>query len=84
MQWSGIERQIEVEAMSWYVLDAVFWIFGIRGHIPQNGDFPAGRSESSLAAATGRLMRILAAFVVSVATLSLVLWAAVWLAIRLL
>ena len=29
-------------------------------------------------------MRILAAFVVSVATLSLVLWAVVWLAIRLL
>jgi hypothetical protein len=47
--------------MSLYVLDAVFWILGIRGHIPQNDDFPVGRSESSLAAATGRLMRILAA-----------------------
>ena len=70
--------------MSLHVLDAVFWILGIRGHIPQNDDFPVGRSESSLAAATGTLMRILAAFVVSVATLSLVLWAVVWLAIRLL
>jgi hypothetical protein len=70
--------------MSLHVLDAVFWIFGIRGHIPQNGDFRAGRSESSLAAATGRVMRILAAFVVAFASLSLAVWAAVWLAIRLL
>ncbi len=70
--------------MSLYVLEAVLRIVGIRSHIPQHDDFPVGRNESSLAAATGRLMRILAAFVVSVATLSLVLWAAVWLAIRLL
>jgi hypothetical protein len=70
--------------MSLYVLDAVLWIFGIRGHIPQNGDFGASRSESPFAANTSTLMRVLAAVVVSVVLLSLVLWAAVWLAIKLL
>ena len=28
--------------MSLYVLDAVLWIFGIRGHIPQHDDFRPG------------------------------------------
>jgi hypothetical protein len=70
--------------MSLYILDAVIWIFGIRGHIPQNGDFGAGSNKSSLADNANRLMRILAASVVAVAFLSLVLWAAVWLAIKLL
>jgi hypothetical protein len=71
------------EAMSLFVLDAVLWIFGIRGHIPQDDGFPTGRSQSS-AANTGALMRVLAAVVTSVVFLSLVLWAAVWLAIKLL
>jgi hypothetical protein len=70
------------EAMSPYVLDAVFWVLGIRGHIPKNGDFHAGRGESS--SAGHRLLRVLAAFVLVVAVLSLALWAAVWLAIKLL
>jgi hypothetical protein len=70
--------------MSLYVFDLVLWIFKIRGHIPQNGDFDTGPNESSLAASANRLMRVLAAAVISVAFLSLVLWAAVWLAIRLL
>lgn len=70
--------------MSLFVLDAVLWIFGIRGHIPQNDGFPAGRSGSSLSANTSTLMRVLAAAVVSIVFLSLVLWAAVWLAIKLL
>ena len=59
--------------MSLFVLDAILWIFGIR----------AGRSES-FAANTGALMRVLAAVAMSVVFLSLVLWAAVWLSIRLL
>ena len=70
--------------MSLYVLDVVFWIFGIRGHIPQDGDFPARPDRSPLAPNASRLMRVLAAAVVAIAFLSLVLWAAVWLAIRLL
>jgi hypothetical protein len=70
--------------MSLYVLDAVLWIFGIRGHISQHDGFYAGRSESWFAANVGRLMRVLAASVVAVVLPWLVLWAAVWFAIKLL
>jgi hypothetical protein len=79
-----IERSIGAWAMSLFVLDAILWIFGIRGHIPQNDGFPAGRGQSSFAANTATLMRVLAAAVISVVVLSLALWAAVWLAIKLL
>jgi hypothetical protein len=70
--------------MTLFVLDAILWIFGIRGHIPQNDGFPAGRSGSSFAANTATLMRVLAVAVISVAVLALALWAAVWLAVKLL
>jgi hypothetical protein len=70
--------------MSLYVLDAVIRILGIRGHIPQSGDFGPAPGESSFGAGNRTLMRALAAFVVTVALLSLALWAAVWLAIKLL
>ena len=66
--------------MSLYVLDIVLFIFGIRAHIPQHDDSGAG--PNPLAGSTNRLMRILAAAVVTVLLLSLVLWAAVWLAIK--
>ncbi|WP_291685971.1 hypothetical protein [Bradyrhizobium sp.] len=66
------------------VLDAVLLVFGIRGHIPQNDGFPNGRSRSSFAVNTGTLMRVLAAAVVSIGFLVLALWAAVWLALKLL
>jgi hypothetical protein len=69
-------------AMSLFVLDAIFRVFGIRGTIPGDDDFHGGPDRSSLTANSGRLMRILAVFVVIVAVLSLVLWAAVWLAIK--
>jgi hypothetical protein len=75
---------IGAEAMSLSVLKVVLWIFGIRGHIPQNDDFGDGRSGSSFAANCGPLTRVLAAFIVVVGLLSLVVWAAVWLAIKLL
>ena len=68
--------------MSPYVLDALIWILGIRGHIPQHDDFRAASGGTSPGAATGSAIRILAATVVSLAFLALVLWAAVWLAIR--
>jgi hypothetical protein len=66
------------------VLDAVLWVFGIRGHIPQLDGFPVGQGGSSFAARTGTLMRVLAAAVVSIGFLTLALWAAVWLAVKLL
>ena len=70
--------------MSLYVLDALIWILGIRGHIPHNGDFGPAPGPSAFGANTGTLMRNLAVFVVMVALLSLVLWLGVWLAIKLL
>jgi hypothetical protein len=66
--------------MSLHVLDLVLFIFGIRGHIPQPDD--SGVGPNPLAGSTNRLMRILAAAVVTVLLLSLALWAAVWLAIK--
>jgi hypothetical protein len=66
------------------ILGAVLWVFGIRGHIPQLDGFPVGESGSSFALRTGALMRVLAAGVIAVGFLSLGLWAAVWLAIKLL
>jgi hypothetical protein len=68
--------------MGLYVLDAVFWMIGIRGHVPPNGDFPAGPNEPSLGANPNRLMRVLAAAVLAIAFLSLVIWAAVWLSLK--
>jgi hypothetical protein len=68
--------------MSLYVLDVVFWIFGIRGHVPHHDGFRAGGGAPPFAAIS--LTQILAAAVLSVAVLALVLWATVWLAIRLL
>ncbi len=70
--------------MSLFLLDVVLWVFGIRGHIPQQDRLPVGRSGPSFAANTARLMRVLAAAVVSIGFLSLALWAAVWLAVKLL
>jgi hypothetical protein len=71
-------------AMGLFVLDAVLWIFGIRGHIPQSDGFPNGHDGSSVAANGGALLRGLAAVILSVGLLSLALWAAVWLTIKLL
>jgi hypothetical protein len=70
--------------MSLYVLDAAFWMIGIRGHVPPNGDFPAGPNQPSPGTNTNRLMRVLAAAVLAIAFLSLVIWAAVWLSLKLL
>ena len=70
--------------MGLYVLDAMIWILGIRGHIPQFDNFHAASSGSSPGTPTSGLIRILAATVASLAFLALGLWAAVWCAIRLL
>jgi hypothetical protein len=72
--------------MGLHLLDVVFRILGIRGHIPQHGDFWGGGRDvpgGSPLAANG-LLRVLAAFVVTFAILSLALWAAVWLTIKIL
>ena len=69
--------------MNLFVLDAIFWILGIRGHIPRDNGFPAGRGQS-LAAGPNLLIRVVAVTIISIACLSLALWSAVWLAIKLL
>ncbi len=68
--------------MGHYIVGVVFWILDIRGHIPQFGGHHPSRNNAS--AGTGLVSRIVAGFLVSVALLALALWAAVWLAIRLL
>jgi hypothetical protein len=70
--------------MSLYLLDAMLWILGIRGHIPQHDDFHAASGGAPLATGGGAWIGILIAVVASLASLALMLWAAVWLAIRLL
>ena len=70
--------------MSLFVLEAILGVFGIRGHIPQNDGFPDGGNRSSFAVNGVPLLRVLMAAAVSVGLLSLAVWAAVWLAIRLL
>jgi hypothetical protein len=70
--------------MSLFVLEAILWIFGIRGQVPQDDGFPYGRGSASLAANGRPLVRLLIAAIVSIGLLSLALWAAVWLAIQLL
>jgi hypothetical protein len=67
--------------MGLYILDVVFRISGIRGHIPRHGGFRGGGGGSPFAG--NSLMWVLAAAVVSVAVLALVPWTAVWLAIKL-
>jgi hypothetical protein len=75
-----IARQVGAKTM--YVLDLAFWMFGIRGHTPRDGDFGPDRGEPPFAAGTRTLARALAIVLVSVALLSLALWAAVWLTIK--
>ena len=71
--------------MSLDLLDAVCRIPGIRGHVPNDGDFGgSGRNQPSLVTGQSRLMWILAGTLVAIALLSLALWAIVWLVLKLL
>jgi hypothetical protein len=72
-----IALEAGAEAMSPYVLDVVLQIFGIRGHVPRDGDLPARPNRPPLATNAGTLMRVLAASVLTIAFLSVVLWLAV-------
>jgi hypothetical protein len=70
--------------MSLFVLEVILGVFGIRGPIPQNDGFPGGGNGSSFAVNGVPLLRVLIAAALSIGLLSLAVWAAVWLAIRLL
>jgi hypothetical protein len=69
-------------AMSLYLLDGIFRLFGIRGHIPGDDDFPERPARSSPGENSARVMRILVIVSTVVAVMLLVLWAAVSLAIK--
>ena len=68
--------------MSLYLLDGIFRLFGIRGHIPGDDDFPERPARSTRGENSARVMRILAIASAALAVLLLVLWAAVSLAIK--
>jgi hypothetical protein len=70
--------------MNLFALNAMFWVLGIRGHIPGRDDFPSGPDRRGITADTIRLIRILAIFVAFAVFLSLALWATAWLATKLL
>ncbi len=68
--------------MSLLIPDLVLSLLGIRGHVPDHGDFGAGRDESSLASGPGGGLPVLAAAAIAIAAVVLFLWGAVWLAIQ--
>ncbi len=70
--------------MGLYVLELALWMLGIRGHIPQYGDYHPIPAASSKGGPGARLALVLAVFVAVLAVLAMMVWAAVWLAIRLL
>ncbi|MDE2376123.1 hypothetical protein [Bradyrhizobium sp.] len=67
--------------MALFALDIVFWLVGVRGHIPRFDDF---RPEPAVpAAGPVHAARVLAVTVAVLAVLALTVWTTVWLAIRL-
>ncbi|MBR0685751.1 hypothetical protein JQ594_07475 [Bradyrhizobium manausense] len=68
--------------MASFALDLVLWLVGIRGHIPRFDDFRP--VPVAPATGAGQLVRVLAIAAVVLATLSLAVWATVWIAIELL
>ncbi len=69
--------------MGLFVLEIVLWLVGIRGHIPQFDDFRPVPATPAPGAGSA-VIRMLATIIVVLALLSLAVWAAVWLALRLL
>jgi hypothetical protein len=72
-----IERRIGAGAMGLSLIEMMFSIF--RGHIPDH----AVRTASSVAIPPAAIMGVLAAAVLAVGFAAAALWAAVWLAVRL-
>ncbi|MGX1319945.1 hypothetical protein AB7M17_003398 [Bradyrhizobium sp. USDA 377] len=68
--------------MASFALDLVFWLAGIRGHIPRFDDFRP--VPAAPAAGAGHLARVLAIMATVFAALSLAVWGTVWMAISLL
>lgn len=73
-------------AMSVPLLGVILWMLGIRGSVPEYDGFGSTGSEDLLRIGShlASWMRVLAVLVLMIGSLSLLLWTAVWLAIRLL
>ncbi len=69
--------------MGLYLLGLIFSMLGIRGHISRFDGSSAPRTHPSLAADSA-LARALLAFIGIAAFVTLTLWVAVWLALKLL
>lgn len=67
--------------MGLYFIEFVFRLLNIRGEVRQFGEYGAPRTRSTYA---GVVARVLAAFAATIVCLALVLWATVWLVIKLL
>ena len=69
------------------LIEKTFWILGIladiRGHIPQFSDYHAIRTASPVAISPAAVMGVVAVAILAIGLASAALWAAVWLAIRL-
>ncbi len=70
--------------MGLYVLELAFWMLGIRGHIPQYGDYHRLPAAPSSAGPGRRLLQARAACAAGLAGLAMMVWLAVWLTLRLL
>ena len=70
--------------MDRYVLERMFRMLNIRGHIPGLEGHDVPRSGSSLTSSSSVLVRAVAAVVATAAFLVLILWTAVWLVLNLL
>jgi len=64
--------------MGLYAVELVFWMLGIRGHIPQFDHHPLPAASSSVVT---RCTAILAACAFGLMVLASAIWLAVWLAI---
>jgi hypothetical protein len=81
--WSDIAGlQTGAWTMGPFVLEALFRVFGIRGHLPRYDGLPERPARSSLTNKSIPVTRILLIIATVVAALLVVLWVAVWLAIK--
>jgi hypothetical protein len=79
-----LELELEPGTMGFCVVEMVFCFLGVRGHIPHFDDYRPLPAAPSSPASAGALVRTLTVLVVTVAFVAFAVWAAVWLAIRLL
>jgi hypothetical protein len=80
------QRRIGADAMGLYLIDMTIWILGmivgIRGHIPQYDDYHAVGTAPTALPIRG-VMGVFATATFVIGVLAAVVWATVWIAIKL-